>query len=143
MSVFGRVNCTLSAVGCIVTCSLQLIKLGSEARWPHYLLGAYYDEDDIRKNDFSAPSYYLKVDYPEQYSLNETKYIPAGNYACFLIKIEGATLPDAVMKFLNCLKNENVKITGKLFVMDVVNSLITSDAEKYCTMLYAKISEPE
>lgn len=112
-------------------------------RWPHYLLGAYYDEDDIRKNDFSAPSYYLKVDYPEQYSLNETKYIPAGNYACFLIKIKGATLPDAVMKFLNCLKNENVKITGKLFVMDVVNSLITSDAEKYCTMLYAKISESE
>ena len=48
-------------------------------------------EDDIRKNDFSAPSYYLKVDYPEQYSLNETKYIPAGNYACFLIKIKGGT----------------------------------------------------
>ena len=41
------------------------------------------------------------------------------------------------------LKKEKVQISGKLIVMDVVNSLITSDAEKYCTMLYAKISETE
>lgn len=112
-------------------------------RWPHYLLGAYYDEADISTQDFTSPCYFLKVDYPEQYQLEETQYIPAGTYACFLIKIKGATLPNAVPKFLESLKKEKLQITGKLFVMDVVNSLITSDAEKYCTMLYTKIKETE
>lgn len=112
-------------------------------RWPHYLLGAFYDESDIKNGDFTAPSYYLKVDYPEQYKPEEVKYIDAGHYVCYMIRITGTNLPEAVYKFLACLKESGLQITGSVFVMDIVNSLITSDSKKYCTMLYARIKEAD
>ena len=112
-------------------------------RWPHYLLGAFFDEADIQAADFTAPAYYLKTDYPEQYNPEEIKYIPAGHYACYLIRITGLSLPNAVEKFFAALAKTHLQITGDLFVMDIVNSLITSDSQKYCTMLYARVQETD
>lgn len=110
--------------------------------WPHYLLGAYYDQNDIQKADFTSPSYYLKVDYPEQYDLSETQYIPSGNYLCFLTQIKNESdLPKAIKRFLSQINLSGYKIDGYLFVMDVVNSLITSNPDKYCTMMYSRIQK--
>lgn len=36
-----------------------------------------------------------------------------------------------------CAQKENQSIKGPIFIMDIVNCLVTSKSEDYCTMIYA------
>lgn len=52
-------------------------------------------------------------------------------YAC------GRNMAECVHFYLDALKKENQSIKGPIFIMDVVNCLVTSKSEDYCTMIYA------
>lgn len=111
--------------------------------WPHFLLGALYDESDVRRRDFSAPAYFLKIDHPEHYLAEETSYIPGGQYLCYLYRTHTQRLPNAASLYLDCVKAAKQKITGPVLAMDIVNGLLTSHAADYHTMLFARcLTEP-
>lgn len=46
-------------------------------------------------------------------------------------------MAECVHFYLDALKKENQSIKGPIFIMDVVNCLVTSKSEDYCTMIYA------
>lgn len=109
--------------------------------WPHYLLGAFFTEQDRTAQDFSKPSFFLKVDHPEIYKKEELVFVKAGCCACLWLRSGGKHLAASMKTFLSSLEREHIPIDGPVFAMDVVNSLITSDASEYCTLLYACIKE--
>ena len=51
-------------------------------------------------------------------------------------------MEQTVKDYLEALKKQNLKITGNIYVTDIVNCLITSNPDNYCTLIYAK-SEKE
>ena len=105
--------------------------------WPHYQLGAFFTPEDVAQNNFSETSYCLKVDYPEQYAKEELDFVSGGNYLCLLTKVGGRNLPNAVKEFLNLVRGQGKRLQGKIFALDVINNLITSNPENYCTMIFA------
>ena len=109
--------------------------------WPHFLLGALYDENDVRRRDFTSPSYFLKIDHPEHYPAEETIYVPGDNYLCFLYRTHTRRLPEAVSLYLDRINAAKEKIVGSVFSMDIVNSLLTSRVSDYHTMLFARCQE--
>ena len=109
--------------------------------WPHFFLGALYDENDIRSQDFSAPSYFLKIDHPEHYPAEETIYVPGDNYLCFLYRTHTRRLPEAVFLYLDRINAAKEKIIGSVFSIDIVNGLLTSRISDYHTMLFARCQE--
>ena len=109
--------------------------------WPHFFLGALYDENDIRSQDFSAPSYFLKIDHPEHHLPEETSYIAGGHYLCYIYRTHTLALPKAVPLYLNRLKDAKRDITGAILAMDIVNGLLTSRTSDYHTMLFARCAE--
>ena len=109
--------------------------------WPHFFLGALYDENDIRNQDFSAPSYFLKIDHPEHHLPEETSYIAGGHYLCYIYRTHTLALPKAVPLYLNRLKEAKKNITGAILAIDIVNGLLTSRTSDYHTMLFARCAE--
>jgi hypothetical protein len=109
--------------------------------WPHFFLGALYDEHDIRNRDFSMPSYFLKIDHPEHYPSEETSYIAGGHYLCCIYRTHTLTLPKAVPLYLDRIKAAKKNITGAVLAMDIVNGLLTSRISDYHTMLFARCEE--
>lgn len=107
-------------------------------RWPHFLLGALYEAEDVRARSFAAPAYFLKVDHPEQYDAEETRYIPAGTYICYLYRTQAYPLPAAARRYVEESGAAGHGITGELFAMHVVSSLITVRPEAHYTMLMAR-----
>jgi DNA-binding transcriptional MerR regulator/effector-binding domain-containing protein len=114
------------------------IKGFSNGFWPHYQLGAFITEDEIKKGAFQETSYFLKVDCPEDFPKEELQFVPGGDYLCLLTKGKGQNLPFAVTSFLEKVEQSNLHTTGHIFIMDVVNNLITSNPNNYCTLIFAK-----
>ena len=110
--------------------------------WPHYLLGALYPPSAWQKGHFSAPSYYLKIDHPERYRKDQIHFIEPGYWAAILLWTKGKGLSQSVRKFLEILDRKQIRIKGNILAMDVVNNLITSRTEEYCTMIYALKGDP-
>jgi DNA-binding transcriptional MerR regulator len=110
----------------------------SNGFWPHYQLGAFVTEDEIAKGSFLEASYFLKVDCPEDFQKEELEFVPGGDYVCLLTKGKGQNLPIAVTSFIEKLNQRKMCITGHIFIMDVVNNLITSNSKNYCTLIFAK-----
>ena len=111
--------------------------------WPHYQLGCMYSEEDVASKAFDKPIYCLKVDHPEEFNPHEVIFVPGGNYYCFLINVCGKGLRNSVNIFLESLQAEGKKIQGAIFVIDVINNFMSSNPEKYCTMIYAHIADEE
>lgn len=109
--------------------------------WPHYLLGAFFTENDKESLDFSKPAFFLKVDHPERYKKEDLVFVDAGYYTCLWLKSGGKHLSASMKTFMTTLYAGRKEICGPIFAMDIVNSLITSDSSKYCTMIYARIKE--
>lgn len=112
----------------------------NKGKWPHYLLGCMYSEEDIRRKDLTSPVYCLKVDNPEDFELEELRFVPSGDYYCQLLKVSGNSLCAAVTHFLATLAKERKDIQGNVFVLDVVNNFFTSRRECYCTLIYAHVA---
>ena len=106
-------------------------------KWPHYLLQALFTSDDVAKKDFTQVTYFLKVDHPEKHKKEEIQFIPNGEWICMLFYACGRNMAECVHFYLDALKKENQSIKGPIFIMDIVNCLITSKPEDYCTMIYA------
>lgn len=109
----------------------------ADEKWPHYLLQALFTPEEIRKRDFSSVTYFLKIDHPETRRKEHIRFIPNGEWLCMLFYVSGRNIADCVNFYLNTLKEENQSIKGPIFIMDIVNCLITSKPEDYCTMIYA------
>ena len=110
----------------------------SHRHWPHYQLGAFFDEQAIARENFSNTSYYLKIDHPEDFPPQEITYVPGGYYLCYLTKGNGRNMVSATKQYLDHLKKAQLAITGNIFINDVVNNLITSDSNHYCTLIFAQ-----
>lgn len=50
---------------------------------------------------------------------------------------KGKGLSENLGFYLDTLEKEKISVSGDIFIMDVVNSLITSNPDNYCTMIYA------
>ena len=109
----------------------------ADEKWPHYLLQALLTSDDIAKKDFTQVTYFLKIDHPEKHKKEEIQFIPNGEWICMLFYVCGRNIAECVHFYLDALKKENQSIKGPIFIMDIVNCLITSKPEDYCTMIYA------
>ena len=109
----------------------------ADEKWPHYLLQALFTPEEIARRDFSSVTYFLKIDHPETRSKEHIRFIPNGEWLCMLFYVSGRNIADCVNFYLNTLKKENQSIKGPIFIMDIVNCLITSKPEDYCTMIYA------
>ena len=109
----------------------------ADEKWPHYLLQALFTPEEIARRDFSSVTYFLKIDHPETRSKEHIRFIPNGEWLCMLFYVSGRNIADCVNFYLNTLKEENQSIKGPIFIMDIVNCLITSKPEDYCTMIYA------
>lgn len=109
----------------------------ADEKWPHYLLQALFTEEQIRKKDFSKVTYFLKVDHPEFHRKEQIQFIPNGEWICMLFYVCGRSIADCVTFYIEQLQKEHQSIKGPIFIMDIVNCLITSKAEDYCTMIYA------
>ena len=109
----------------------------ADEKWPHYLLQALFTPEEIARRDFSSITYFLKIDHPETRSKEHIRFIPNGEWLCMLFYVSGRNIADCVNFYLNTLKKENQSIKGPIFIMDIVNCLITSKPEDYCTMIYA------
>ena len=109
----------------------------SDEKWPHYLLQASVTPKDIADNNFSKVTYFLKIDHPELHSKEQIRFIPNGEWICMLFYESGKNLAHCVTYYANQLKKMNHHIKGSIFIMDIVNCLITSHEEDYCTMIYA------
>ena len=103
----------------------------------HYLLQALFTSVDIAKKDFTQVTYFLKIDHPEKHRKEEIQFIPNGEWICMLFYACGRNMAECVHFYLDALKKENQSIKGPIFIMDIVNCLITSKPEDYCTMIYA------
>lgn len=120
----------------------ELFRRGFYAgRWPHYLLGACCGKEAAAQNDFSEISYYLKTDHPERFPQKEITFLPASAWYCLIMKVCGKGMKTVIGEFLHALSEKNLAIEGDIFVMDVVNNLLTSRPEHYCTMAYARKKE--
>lgn len=108
--------------------------------WPHYQLGAFFSQEEIIKGRFEETSYFLKVEYPEQYDKKDLQFVPGGDYICLLTKVKGQNLPVTVRNFLGELKEANMQIIGNVFILDVINNMLTANPDNYCTMIFAKQS---
>ena len=109
----------------------------ADEKWPHYLLQALFTSVDIAKKDFTQVTYFLKIDHPEKHRKEEIQFIPNGEWICMLFYVCGRNMAECVHFYLDALKKENQSIKGPIFIMDVVNCLVTSKSEDYCTMIYA------
>ena len=106
-------------------------------RWPHYLLGALYTPEEYRAGNFNSIRYFLKIDHPENYAKSQITFIEPGYWACMLFYTGGKGLGRSVRKYLETLHEKHITIHGNILAMDVINNLITSNPEEYCTMIYA------
>lgn len=106
-------------------------------KWPHYLLGALLPEENIKTRNFSETKYFLKIDFPQLHDKAKIRFVPNGEWLCMLFYSKGKGLSENLGFYLDTLKEENKSISGDIFIMDVVNSLITSNPDDYCTMIYA------
>lgn len=111
-------------------------------RWPHYQLGAFYETSSIKNNDFNNVAFFIKTDHPEEHNKTELVLNPTGTYLCYFAHTKGKNMIQTVKDYLETLKKQNLKITGNIYVTDIVNCLITSNPDNYCTLIYAK-SEKE
>lgn len=111
--------------------------------WPHYQLGAYYSIKNVLKQDFSVARFFLKTDHPEEFDKNELGFNPSGNYLCYFSYDNGKNLAMTVKKFLKALKSLSKDFTGNIYAVNIINSLMTSNANDYCTLIYAKEKEDE
>lgn len=109
--------------------------------WPHFLLGALYDESDVHRRNFTSPSYFLKIDHPEHYPTEEISYVPGGSYLCCLYRTPTHQLPEAVSLYLDRINAVKEKIIGPVFSLDIVNCLLTSRVSDYHTMLFSRCQE--
>jgi DNA-binding transcriptional MerR regulator len=109
----------------------------ADEKWPHYLLQALFTPDEIKNRDFSKITYFLKIDRPELHAKEHIRFIPNGEWIGMLFYMNGKNIPQCLNDFLNQLEVQHKSIKGPVFVMDVVNCLITSKPEDYCTMIYA------
>ena len=50
---------------------------------------------------------------------------------------KGKGLSENLGFYLDTLEKEKISVSGDIFIMDVVNSLITSNPDNYCTMIYS------
>lgn len=106
-------------------------------KWPNYLLGALLPEENIKTRNFSETKYFLKIDFPQLHDKAKIRFVPNGEWLCMLFYSKGKGLSENLGFYLDTLKEENKSISGDIFIMDVVNSLITSNPDNYCTMIYA------
>ena len=109
----------------------------SDEKWPHYLLQALFTSDDVAKKDFTQVTYFLKIDHPEKHKKEEIQFIPNGEWICMLFYVCGRNMAECIHFYLDALKKENRSIKGPIFIMDIINCLVTSKPEDYCTMVYA------
>lgn len=105
--------------------------------WPHYQLGACFSEKDFQNKSFKETTYFLKVDYPEQYSMDEIKFVPAGNYICYITQVQGKNLPKSLNMYRQALQKSSISIEGYIFALDIINNMLTADTQKYLTLLFA------
>lgn len=110
----------------------------SGEKWPHYLLQALFTEEDIRTENFAEVTYFLKTDHPELYDKSQIQFIPNGEWLCMLFYTKGKELEKSLRFYLQALKEKGESIQGGIFIMDIVNNLITSNPNEYCTMIYAR-----
>lgn len=82
-------------------------------------------------------TYFLKIDHPENHKKEQIQFIPNGEWIGMLFYVSGRNIADCVNFYLDALKREGQAIKGPIFIMDIVNCLITSKPEDYCTMIYA------
>lgn len=113
----------------------------SYEKWPHYLLQALFTPEEVERRDFSKATYFLKVDKPEQHPKETIRFIPNGEWTGMLFYAGGGHMSECLNTYLDQLKAAHKSIKGPVFIMDVVNCLITSKRERYCTMIYAMDKE--
>ncbi len=106
-------------------------------KWPHYLLGALLPEENIKTRNFSETKYFLKIDTPQLYDKAKIRFVPNGEWLCMLFYSKGKGLSENLGFYMDTLEKEKISVSGDIFIMDVVNSLITSNPDNYCTMIYA------
>lgn len=109
----------------------------SDEKWPHYLLQAFFTPEEIAQRNFNNVTYFLKIDHPENHKKEQIQFIPNGEWIGMLFYVSGRNIADCVNFYLDALKKEGQAIKGSIFIMDIVNCLITSKPEDYCTMIYA------
>lgn len=105
--------------------------------WPHYQLGAFFSEEEFLQDQFSETSYFLKTDHPEAYSKEDLLFIPNGRWVCVILNVQGQNLPDAMKQYKQTLYSHNLNIHGHVFVMDIINSMLTTDVNQYRTMIFS------
>lgn len=87
--------------------------------------------------NFSETKYFLKIDTPQLYDKAKIRFVPNGEWLCMLFYSKGKGLSENLGFYLDTLEKEKISVSGDIFIMDVVNSLITSNPDNYCTMIYA------
>ena len=58
-----------------------------------------------------------------------------------LFYTQGKHIARSIEYYLDQLDKQNKAISGPLFIMDIVNCLITPNPKEYCTMIYARDKE--
>lgn len=106
-------------------------------RWPHYLLGACFSIEDVLQKHFEETAYFLKVDHPEQFNQQELNFIRNGHWICMLMDVRGKGLKVVLEEYMQKLQQNQKEIEGDILVMDIINSLLTSNPDEFCTMVYA------
>lgn len=109
----------------------------TDEKWPHYFLQALFTEEQVSSHNLSEITYFIKIDHPEKHHKDEIKFIPNAEWIGMLFHSGGKQVTSCVDTYLDLLSKSSILIKGPLFIMDVVNCLITSWQEEYCTMIYA------
>ena len=117
------------------------LKNFADEKWPHYLLQALVMPEDIKSRNFNELSYFLKMDKPELHEKDTIHFIPNGVWICMLFYTQGKHIARSIEYYLDQLDKQNKAISGPLFIMDIVNCLITPNPKEYCTMIYARDKE--
>lgn len=105
--------------------------------WPHYLLGILVNYKNFIHENPPSIRYFLKTDHPELYHKKKLLFTTNGEYLCMLFNQNETPLTAALSIYLHKLTTESQKIRPNIYIMSVVNSLITSNPNEYCTLIYA------
>lgn len=106
--------------------------------WPHHQLGCYFTPLDLALHKFDKVNYYLRIDHPSWYNAAELTKFPGGEYLCVLTKTSEKDIKKSVHILLEALERNRQPTTGNVYAQLAIDNFISSDKEKYYTIVMVK-----